>query len=72
MAAVNAATPSAQRAAVTSTFFVVLYIGISVPIVGIGIGAQAVGLQTAGVGAAIAVAVLEGVAAVSLLLRPPG
>lgn len=70
MAAVNAATPSDQRAAVTSTFFVVLYIGISVPIVGIGIGAELAGLKTAGVGAAIAVAVLEAVAAVSLIVRP--
>jgi MFS family permease len=70
MAAVNAATPADQRAAVTSTFFVVLYVGISVPIVGIGIAAESAGLKTAGVGAAIAVAVLAAVAAVSLILRP--
>jgi MFS family permease len=70
MAAVNAATPSDRRAAVTSTFFVVLYIGISVPIVGIGVGAQLAGLQSAGVGAAIAVAVLAAIATVSLIVRP--
>jgi hypothetical protein len=70
MAAVNAATPADQRAAVTSTFFVVLYVGISVPIVGIGIAAESAGLKTAGVGAAIAVAVLAAVAAASLILRP--
>jgi MFS family permease len=70
MAAVNSVTPADQRAAVTSTFFVVLYVGISVPIVGIGISAELAGLKTAGVGAAIAVALLEAVAGVSLILRP--
>ena len=54
----------------TSVLFFVLYIGISVPVVGIGIGADLAGLQTAGVGAAIAVAVLEAVAGISLIVRP--
>jgi MFS family permease len=72
MAAVNAATPSDQRAAVTSVFFVVLYVGISVPVVGIGIGVEAAGLKTAGVGAALSVAALEAIAFISLIVRPAG
>jgi MFS family permease len=70
MAAVNAATPADRRAAVTSVFFTVLYIGISLPVVGIGVAADAAGLRTAGIGAALAVAALEAIAAVSLVLRP--
>lgn len=70
MAAVNAATPADRRAGVTSVFFAVLYIGLSVPVVGIGIAARAAGLETASVGAALAVAGLEVLAAISLLVRP--
>lgn len=70
IAAVTAAAPEDRRGAVTSVLFLVLYIGISLPVVGIGVGADLAGLQTAGIGAAIAVAVVEAAAGVSLLLRP--
>jgi MFS family permease len=70
IAAVTVAAPPEDRAAVTSVFFLVLYIGISVPVVGIGIGANTAGVRTAGIGAALAVAVLEAAAGISLLLRP--
>ena len=46
---VESRSPSAQRAEVASSFFVVSYVAISLPIVGIGVAAQAVGLRTAGV-----------------------
>jgi predicted MFS family arabinose efflux permease len=49
LAAVNSRTPSAKRAEVDSSFFVVAYIAISLPIVGIGVAAQAVGLRSAGI-----------------------
>lgn len=46
---VESRSPSAQRAEVASSFFVVSYVAISLPIVGIGVAAQAVDLRTAGV-----------------------
>lgn len=70
IAAVTRAAPADQRAAVTSVFFLVLYIGISLPVVGIGLGTDLAGLRTAGIGAAIAVAALEALAGISLVVRP--
>jgi predicted MFS family arabinose efflux permease len=70
IAAVSTAVSADRRAGVTSALFTVLYIGISVPVVGIGIAAQSAGLKTASVGAALAVAALELVAAISLMVRP--
>ena len=72
MAAVTTAAPADRRASVTSVLFTVLYVGISLPVVGIGLAADAVGLRTAGIGAALAVGALEALAAVSLVLRPAG
>jgi len=72
IAAVSTAVSADRRAGVTSALFTVLYIGISVPVVGIGIAAQSAGLKTASVGAALAVAVLELVAAISLIVHPVG
>jgi MFS family permease len=46
---VESRSPSGQRAEVASSFFVVSYVAISLPIVGIGVAAQAVGLRTAGI-----------------------
>ncbi|MCV7418743.1 MFS transporter [Mycolicibacterium litorale] len=58
LAAVVERTPPQRRAEVSSTYFVVAYVAISLPVIGEGLAAQAVGLRTAGVGFAIAVAVL--------------
>lgn len=69
MGAVTAASPAARRGEVASTFFVVLYVAISIPVVGIGVAAQTLGLQTAGIGFSMAVAVLAALALISLLLR---
>jgi hypothetical protein len=57
-----------ERAAVTSSFFVVLYVAISLPVVGVGAASQAWGLVTAGVVFAVAVAVLAAIALVALLV----
>jgi MFS family permease len=65
MASVTAELPGDRRAEVTSTFFVVLYIAISVPVIGAGAAASAWGLVTAGVVFSAAVAAL---ALVSLIL----
>ncbi|HZC72585.1 MAG TPA: MFS transporter [Jatrophihabitans sp.] len=70
MAAVNAATPADRRASVTSVLFAVLYVGISLPVVGIGVAADAAGMRAAGIGAALTVAAVEAIVAASLLWSP--
>jgi ABC-type transport system involved in multi-copper enzyme maturation permease subunit len=62
LAALNAGSPAAQRAEVASSFFVVAYVGISLPVIGEGALAQAIGLRPAGVAFAAAVATLAAVA----------
>jgi MFS family permease len=69
LAAVAERTPPERRAEVSSTYFVVAYVAISLPVIGEGLAAQSVGLQTAGVGFAIAVAVLATVCLTAILLR---
>lgn len=49
LAAVNRRAPVALRGAVASSFFVVMYVGISLPIIGEGALALATGLRLAGV-----------------------
>jgi MFS family permease len=68
MAAVHARVDPGERAAVTSSFFIVLYVAISLPVVGVGAASQAWGLVTAGVVFACAVAVLGAAALVALLV----
>ncbi|MBX9921151.1 MFS transporter [Mycolicibacterium frederiksbergense] len=58
LAAVVEQVPAAQRGEISSTYFVVAYVAISVPVVGVGLAAQTWGLRTAGVSFAAAVAVL--------------
>jgi MFS family permease len=58
LAAVNAAAPPRQRAEVASLFFVVLYVALSVPVVGVGLAADTFGLRTAGIAFALVVAAL--------------
>lgn len=57
LTAVNEASPPDHRAEVASSFFVVAYVALSVPIVGEGLLAQAVGLRPAGLIFAAVVAV---------------
>jgi len=59
LAAVNESSPAAQRGAVASSFFVVLYIAISVPVIGEGVLAQGIGLRAAGLTFAALVAALS-------------
>lgn len=68
MAAVHERVDPGQRAAVTSSFFIVLYVAISLPVVGMGAASQAWGLMTAGVVFAVAVAALAVVALIALLV----
>ncbi len=69
LADVNRESPPERRGEVASSFFVIAYLAIVIPIIGVGAGSQAIGLRAAGlvfagVMAAIALAVL-----ISLLAR---
>lgn len=66
MTSIGAELPAHRRAEVTSTFFVVLYIAISVPVIGAGAAATRWGLVTAGVVFSVVIAVLAAVAFVLL------
>ncbi|MGH3671145.1 MAG: MFS transporter [Pseudonocardiaceae bacterium] len=65
LASVTGASPPGQRGAITSSYFVVLYVGIALPVIGEGAAATAFGLVPAGMVFAALVAIL---AAVALLL----
>lgn len=69
LGAVAAASASENQAAVVSTFFVVAYVAISMPVIGIGLVASVISLQLTGLLFALLVALLSCVALV-LLLRP--
>jgi MFS family permease len=68
LAALNSRSPAAQRAEVASSFFVVAYIAISIPVIGEGALAQAIGLRPAGLAFAAVVAAVA-TSALTLLRR---
>lgn len=67
LAAVVERAPARRRAEVSSTYFVVAYVAISLPVIGEGLAAQALGLRTAGITFAIAVAVLAAICLAAIL-----
>ncbi|WP_144823602.1 MFS transporter [Marinobacter piscensis] len=69
MGAIAAASPPAERAAVTSTFFIVAYIAISVPVIGIGLMASVLSLKTTGVIFSVFVGLMAALALLMLLRR---
>ncbi len=69
LAAVSELTPPERRAEVSSTYFVVAYVAISLPVVGEGLAAQHWGLQTAGVTFAVAVAILSMICLAAILVQ---
>lgn len=69
LGAVAAASPAHRRGEVLSSFFVVLYLALSVPVIGIGVAADTVGLRTAGLVFSVAVAMLALIALGSLLVQ---
>jgi MFS family permease len=69
LAAVAERTPADRRAEVSSSYFVVAYVAISLPVVGEGLAAQRWGLQTAGVTFAVAVAILSTICLVAILVQ---
>ena len=56
---VNELAPADKRSEVASTFFTVMYAGISIPVVGVGLSAGEWGLRTAGIGFCVTMAVLS-------------
>lgn len=58
LAAVAEGTPTERRAEVSSTYFVVAYVAISLPVVSLGFAAQHWGLQASGVSFAVIIGVL--------------
>jgi len=67
--AVNEKAPSERRGGVASSFFIVAYLAISLPVVGEGVAAEGLGLQSAGILFAVAVAVVAAVALASVISR---
>jgi MFS family permease len=66
LAAINERSPAAERASVASSFFIVMYVAISLPVIGEGVLAQAVGLRAAGLTFAGLVAALSAVVLILL------
>ncbi|WP_344072259.1 MFS transporter [Streptomyces crystallinus] len=63
-------SPPERRGEITSALFVVLYVAISIPVVGVGIMAVTLGLRTSGLIFTACVAALAATTAVLLWLRP--
>jgi len=64
LAAVNSSAPPTQRGEAASSFFVIMYVAISLPVIGEGLLAEATGLRPAGLIFAATVAALAAVALV--------
>lgn len=69
LAAVSARTPSDQRGEVSSTYFVVAYVALLVPVIGEGWAAHHWGLRTAGISFAVGVAVLAIGCLIAILIQ---
>jgi hypothetical protein len=71
LARLNASAPDEQRAEVASSYFVVAYVAISIPVIGEGLLARASGLRPAGLIFAGLVAALSAIV-LALLARAQG
>ncbi|MDX3070944.1 MFS transporter [Streptomyces sp. MI02-7b] len=69
LAGVSAAAPDEHRGATISAFFVVAYVGISVPVVGVGALAVALGLRDAGMLFSLYVVLMSAAVGLFLLRR---
>jgi MFS family permease len=58
LAAINQRAPVERRGETASSFFVVMYVGLSVPVIGVGVAASAWSLRGAGIAFSAAVAAL--------------
>lgn len=71
LTAVSGAAPPEQRGGTISAFFVVAYLGISLPVVGVGALTLGLGLRGAGMTFALCVTVLAACVGLYVLRRPP-
>jgi MFS family permease len=69
LASVAELAPEDRRAEVSSTYFIVAYVAISLPVVGEGFASQQWGLRTAGVSFALATAALAAVCLAAVILQ---
>jgi MFS family permease len=69
LAAINERAPVERRGETASSFFVALYVGLALPVIGVGLAAEAFGLKTAGIAFSVAVAALVGAVLASLVRR---
>jgi MFS family permease len=69
LAAIAERTPADRRAEVSSTYFVIAYVAIALPVIGVGLAAGAWGLRTAGISFAVAIAVLSAICLVAILIE---
>jgi MFS family permease len=69
LAAINQRAPVEQRGETASSFFVVMYVGLSLPVIGVGVAANAWSLRGAGIAFSAAVAALV-LAVLASLARP--
>jgi len=69
LAAINQRAPVERRGETASAFFVVMYVGLSIPVIGVGVAANSAGLPHAGIAFSIAVAAVVAVVLVSLARR---
>jgi MFS family permease len=58
LAAINQRATVERRGETASSFFVVMYVGLSLPVIGVGLAANSFGLRSAGISFSAAVAVL--------------
>jgi hypothetical protein len=58
LAAINQRAPVERRGEIASSFFVVMYVGLSLPVIGVGLAANVWSLRGAGIAFSAAVAVL--------------
>ena len=69
LAAVVESTPAGRRAEVSSTYFVIAYIAVAVPVIGAGFAAQAWGLRTSGIVFSVAMGMLAAASLAAILRR---
>jgi MFS family permease len=69
LAAISEVAPANRRAEVSSTYFVVAYVALSLPVIGEGFASQVVGLRTAGVTFAVAAAVLAAICLAAIVFQ---
>jgi MFS family permease len=69
LAAINQRAPVEQRGETASSFFVVMYVGLSAPVIGVGVAAHVFSLRSAGIAFSAAVAALVLAVLASLVRR---